>query len=84
MRDTRQRYIDKLIPHIEEMYEIHIKSLDIKAKELEEKTEGLRIRIQEAKDRKKCLVHNISRDTGQDLTSFHYLFFGVEGKITNG
>jgi len=81
MKATSEEYREKLIPHIDEVYDIHIKSLGIKLQTMQEKANDLKKQMEYAKTRKKELTYNISRATDQDLTSFHYLFFGIEGKM---
>jgi len=83
MIGSKEEYRKKLRPHIEEIYDIHIKSLDIKRKALEDKVRELKVKIKEANERKESMVYNINRATAQDLTSFHYLFFNCEGRITD-
>lgn len=81
MKGTREEYIKKLTPHIEEIYGIHIESLNERYKEWEKRAKEIRAELKVAIRRRDSLIHNISRATVDDLKSYHYLFFDCEGQV---
>ena len=81
MAMSREQYAKKLTPHIAEVYDLHIKSLDIKQKETQKEADRLAREMVTAIKTKEELVYRIGRATDDDLVSFHYLFFGVEDKL---
>ena len=83
MKGTREEYVKKLTPHIEEIYQIHIESLDAIYKEWEKKAKEIEAEMRVAVKRRDSLIHNIGRATVEDLKSYHYLFFDCEGQVVD-
>ena len=82
MKGTREEYFKKLKPHIQEVYDLHIKSLEIQNRELIKKANSIKCKMEAALKRKDSMIYNMSRATVEDLKSYHYLFFDCEGTVT--
>lgn len=78
MTQNRDAKIQKLVPVISEAYDYQIKLQKQKVIDAANALKAAETELQRLEKKKVNLEHNIGRATNDDLSSYHFLFFGSE------